>query len=43
MKGLLHSMIIFHNITPVILYIPVSQNIKGPKEKGERVQNWLWF
>ena len=26
-------MIIFHNITLVILYIPVSQNIKGPKEK----------
>ena len=27
-KGFLHSMLIFHVITPVILYIPVSQNIE---------------
>ena len=33
MKGFLHSILVFHVIKPVILYIPVSQNIEMPKEK----------
>ena len=33
MKGFLHSMLVFYIITPVILYIPVSQKIEGERER----------
>ena len=33
MKGFLHSMLVFHVITPVILYIPISQKIEGVRER----------
>ena len=33
MKGFLHSMLVFYIITPVILYIPVSQKIEEERER----------
>ena len=34
MKGFLH--LVFHVITPVILYIPISQVLKGRERERER-------
>ena len=37
MKGFLHSMLVFHVITPVILYIPISQKIEGEREREREI------
>ena len=36
MKEFLLSMLDFHVITPIIFYIPISQNIKAQKRKVGR-------
>ena len=41
MKGFLHSMLVFYIITPVILYIPVSQKIGEREREREREREKL--
>ena len=33
LNSFIHSMLVFHVITPTILYIPDSKNIEGPRER----------
>ena len=39
-KGFLPSMLVFHVITPILLYILISQNIEGPRERERERDLW---